>query len=82
MPAKTVKSFRRIQRTLDGDGIDTWFDRDELQTGDDWKEKIKAGIERASVFIPIISRSVLKTGAREFRFEWEVCTRHPQPAAA
>ena len=64
-------TVRRIQRTLDEDGIDAWFDRSELQPGDLWADKIKSNLERASLFVPIISRSVLRPQAREFRVEWE-----------
>ena len=62
---------RRIQRVLDEDGIDAWFDRSELKPGDLWADKIKANLDRASVFVPIISHSVLQPRAREFRVEWE-----------
>jgi hypothetical protein len=60
-----------IKADLDRNGIDAWFDRGELKAGDFWDAKIKANIDSCSVFIAVISASVLRTQAREFRAEWE-----------
>lgn len=60
-----------IKRDLDAHGIDAWFDRKELKPGDYWAEKLRANIDACSVFIPVISGSVLGPQAREFRAEWE-----------
>jgi len=61
----------RIKSQLDSSGIDAWFDVAELKGGQTWKEVIAADIDSAAVFVPIISKSVLRQGAREFRAEWE-----------
>ncbi len=61
----------RIKEQLEEAGIDTWFDRDDLKPASGWKESIRANIDRAAVFVPVISASVLRGGAREFRVEWE-----------
>jgi hypothetical protein len=61
----------RVKSQLDAAGIDAWFDRSELQAGAGWSEEISANIDSAAAFVPVISKSVLGRGSREFRVEWE-----------
>jgi hypothetical protein len=61
----------RLSRELQSNGIETWFDRNDLRPGDRWRERILNGIDQAAAFLPILSRSVLVEGPREFRAEWE-----------
>lgn len=56
--------------TLGNNGVDCWFDREQLQLGDAWEQKIMLGIERCAFFMPIISRQVLTNEWRFFRKEW------------
>lgn len=60
-----------LKTKLDGAGVDAWFDRVELHGGDSWAVKLMTNIDACSLFVPIISRSVLQDGPREFRNEWE-----------
>ena len=64
-----------IRDALDAAGIDVWFDRDRLMAGDAFETKIRRYIERASVFIPVLSRSCLTPERRFFRLEWEHAQR-------
>ena len=52
--------------------IDAWFDRRELKPGDDWEKKIRKNIIKCSLFMPVISKSVVGrvTGRENFRDEW------------
>lgn len=52
--------------------IDAWFDRQQLKAGDDWERKIRKNIIRCSLFMPVISQSVVSraTGRENFRDEW------------
>ena len=61
----------QLKNALDEAGIDVWFDRDELSAGEVWERKIKANIDIAAAFVPVISQSVIRPRAREFRVEWE-----------
>ena len=61
----------RLRGRLDAAGIDTWFDRSELQPGQTWSREIETHIDAAAVFLPVISASVFGDGGREFRVEWE-----------
>jgi hypothetical protein len=52
--------------------IDAWFDRRQLKAGDDWEKKIRKNIIKCSLFMPVISQSVVgrATGRENFRDEW------------
>jgi TIR domain/SIR2-like domain len=52
--------------------IDAWFDRQQLKAGDDWEKKIRKNIIKCSLFMPVISQSVVgrATGRENFRDEW------------
>jgi TIR domain-containing protein/SIR2-like protein len=50
--------------------LPVWLDRGRLGSGDDWARKIARNIDIASAFVPIVSRSTLVDGQREFRREW------------
>ena len=47
-----------------------WLDRGRLGSGDDWARKIRRNIEVAAAFVPVLSKSCLVDGSREFRREW------------
>lgn len=66
----------RIQQTLDHNGIDCWFDRQQLIGGDDWKSKIIRNIKACSLFVPILSRHTLTPQNRFFRREWDEAFKH------
>src|SRR2546426_3857806 len=63
-------AVERIERALSGAGIPVWFDRRKLEIGDRWRSDIKKAIERASLFLAVLSRHSLDPSPREFRWEW------------
>jgi len=50
-------------------GLEVWFDETALQMGDDWARSIRRGIERCSLFLPVISRQTLSEENRR-RYFW------------
>ncbi len=64
-----------IRDALEAAGIDVWFDRDRLMTGDAFEGKIRRHIERCSLFMPVLSRSTVTPERRFFRIEWEHAQR-------
>jgi hypothetical protein len=60
-----------LRSELESAGVDVWFDRDDLQGGDDYEAKIKRNIEACSLFVPVLSRHTLTSRRRFFRVEWE-----------
>jgi hypothetical protein len=59
----------RLADGLRSAGLEVWFDKDALQAGDDWARSIRRGIERCSLFLPVISQRALSEANRR-RFFW------------
>jgi hypothetical protein len=71
----------RIDTRLKQAGLDTWFDRSQLEGGDRWRLKIKENIERCSLFLPIISCHSLSPRRRFFREEWSLALEQSRMAS-
>ena len=61
---------QRIKDDLERAGVDVWFDKADLNVGDEYELKIKRNIENCSLFVPVISRNCLTPKRRFFRIEW------------
>ena len=59
----------RLAEGLRSAGLEVWFDKNALQIGDDWARSIRRGIERCSLFVPVISRQSLSEENRR-RYFW------------
>jgi hypothetical protein len=64
-----------IKHALEEDGIDVFFDKNHLEGGDAYEEKIARHIHRCSVFVPVVSRHTLTEERRFFRREWRYACR-------
>lgn len=64
-----------IREALESAGVDVWFDRDALKLGDAYEAKIRNNIEKASLFLAILSRNTLTPSRRFFRIEWDQAER-------
>jgi hypothetical protein len=63
------ESAGRLAEGLRAAGLEVWFDKNALQMGDDWARSIRSGIERCSLFLPVISQSSLSEENRR-RYFW------------
>jgi hypothetical protein len=59
----------RLAEGLRAAGLEVWFDKDALKMGDDWSRSIRRGLERCSLFLPVISRQSLSEENRR-RYFW------------
>ncbi|HEX3525515.1 MAG TPA: toll/interleukin-1 receptor domain-containing protein [Thermoanaerobaculia bacterium] len=59
----------RLAQGLRAAGLEVWFDKDALQMGDDWARSIRRGVERCSLFLPVISRQSTSEENRR-RYFW------------
>jgi len=65
-----TRSFAKaIADALSKEGMDVWFDQQDLGSGDDFERKITGAIERCAVFVPVISKAVAEP-RRFFFSEW------------
>ena len=67
-----VDAVRCLAQALERARIDVWFDRGELQAGDDWDRKIRKGIENCALFIPVLSRTTQERRRAYFWQEWNM----------
>jgi len=61
-----------IKDALEANGVDVFFDKEELQAGEAWEAKLRRSVSECSIFIPIISRETLTAHRRFFRVEWNL----------
>jgi hypothetical protein len=54
---------------------DIWFDEKDLKTGHIIREELKSGIDKACVFVPVITAEAMKRDKGHFRQEWEYAIR-------
>ncbi len=70
--SEDVQAAGRLAEGLRAAGLEVWFDKAALQLADDWARSIRRGIERASLFLPVVSRRSLaeENRRRYFWREW------------
>lgn len=71
-----VDAARRLAGALEAAGLDIWFDRNELQTADDWDRKIRRAIEGCALFLPVISRATQERSRAYFWQEWNLADEY------
>jgi hypothetical protein len=64
-----LEAATRLAEGLRAAGLEVWFDKDALQMGDAWARSIRRGLERCSLFLPVISRQTLSEENRR-RYFW------------
>jgi hypothetical protein len=74
-------SAESIKNALEAAGVDVFFDRNDLQLGNDWEAKLRRSIRQCSLFVPVISRRTLVPGRRFFRVEWNLAVDEAQMAS-
>jgi hypothetical protein len=67
--SEDLEAASRLAEGLRAVGLEVWFDKDALQMGDDWGRSIRRGLERCSLFLPVISRQTLSEENRR-RYFW------------
>jgi TolB-like protein/Flp pilus assembly protein TadD len=60
----------RIATALRAAGVDVWFDKSELRSGDIWDRQIQNRIHDCRLFIPVISAHTERRDEGYFRREW------------
>lgn len=67
--SEDLEAASRLAEGLRAAGLEVWLDKNELQLGDDWARSIRRGIERCSLFLPVISQQSLSEENRR-RYFW------------
>lgn len=63
-------AVEKLARKLNDHGLDAWFDRDRLESGDLYAHKIQEAVQRCDFFLPVISRHTERRLEGFFRREW------------
>jgi len=67
-----AEAARRIADALRSQGIEVWFDMNELRGGDAWDAQIRRQIKECALFLPVISACTQGRGEGYFRLEWKI----------
>ena len=67
--SEDLEAASRLAEGLRSAGLEVWFDKNALQMGDAWASSIRRGIERCSLFLPVISRQAVSEENRR-RYFW------------
>jgi tetratricopeptide (TPR) repeat protein len=70
--SQDAEAAGRICAALRAEGIEVWFDRDELVGGDAWDQKIRRQIKDCALFMPVISTNTNARAEGYFRLEWKL----------
>jgi TIR domain. len=68
--SEDYETVAKIVRQLREWNINVWFDKLELEPGDEYGEKIRRQIQDSKIFVPILSHNTLVPGRRFFKKEW------------
>lgn len=63
-------AVERLKASLGGAGLDVWFDKARLESGDPWWPVIERNIASCDVFVPVISANSNKRDEGIFIREW------------
>lgn len=69
--SQDFEAAKRLKTLLEAAGLDVWFDKDKLDGGDLYAQKIRKHIRNCSYFIPLVSRNARNRGEGYFRREWK-----------
>lgn len=67
-----LAAVEKIHAALEDAGVDVWFDKRRLESGDDFDVKIKRHIRSCSYFLPVISATTQARHEGYFRLEWDL----------
>ena len=73
---------RRIAEALRSNGVEVWFDQNELRGGDAWDGKIKKQIRECALFLAVVSAQTQERTEGYFRREWKLAVERTHDMAA
>ncbi len=74
-------AVEKLKAALEEARVDVFFDREQLQPGNDWEVKLRRNIHQCSLFVPVISQQTLTSDRRFFRLEWNLALEEAQMAS-
>lgn len=74
-------AVEKLKQALEQAKVDVFFDREQLEGGNDWNVKLQRNIMSCSLFVPLISKETLTDQDRYFRKEWRAALDRAQGAS-
>lgn len=68
--ASAVQNLYNFLKSIGVAESEIWYDRQSIEPGDDFKQRIFNGIDRCRYFVPLISRAADQLPEKFFRREW------------
>jgi hypothetical protein len=72
----------RLAATLDAEGLDVWFDRNNATGGERYAARIRHHIQQCDLFVPLLSRAALAQDEGFFRHEWQCAAERTETTEA
>ena len=69
--SEDLAAATRVAEALRAKGLPVWFDKQRLESGNDYWNRIRLGIENARYFLPLLSQHTQVEKMRDFRLEWD-----------
>ncbi len=63
---------QRVAEALRSNGVEVWFDQNELRGGESWDAKIRRQIRECALFMPVVSARTQERHEGYFRREWKL----------
>lgn len=76
--SQDLPAVQKLRDALDAAGIEVWFDKRRLESGDDFDQQIKRNIRSCSLFLPVISSATQARHEGYFRLEWSLAAERSQ----
>lgn len=70
-----------LKAALDRAGVEAWLDKERLEAGDLYDQKIRRFIKTCAAFVPVISRNTERRIEGYFRREWKLAAERAQGIA-
>ena len=70
--SQDAEAAKRICDALRAQGVEVWFDQNELRGGDAWDQQIRRQIRECALFVPIVSEATQSRPEGYFRLEWRL----------
>jgi hypothetical protein len=69
--SEDLAAATRVAEALRAKGLPVWFDKQRLESGDEYWNRIRLSIDNARFFLPLLSQHTQVEQKRVFRAEWE-----------
>lgn len=73
--SQDAEAAKKICDALRAEGVEVWFDQNELRGGDAWDVKIRGQIGSCALFVPLISANTQVRREGYFRLEWRLAAQ-------